>query len=171
MLQKTQQQEVIDIIDIARQALEQAGGDAYKGAKVLEGMARKDVAIANELLMPLLHQASYDAIRKVCIRERGYVARHADSVVTSMAKTSAKSVQSHATRLMAFLLPLGQKKLQDATRTDVEANADFYRKQARTMSQRGRWLEMVANEVTGKKQVKAALTEDRLFALWQEAAA
>jgi len=171
MLQKIEKPEPIDIVEIARKALEKAHGDAYKGAQILEGMARKDVAIANELLMPLLHQASYDAIRKVCMRERGYVARHADSAVASMARSGAKSVQSHATRLMAFLLPLGQKKLQDATRADIEANATFYRKQASTMSQRGRWLELVANEVTGKKRVKAALTEERLFALWQEAAA
>lgn len=163
--------EKIDILEIAEQALNQAKGDAYKAAAILEQHAKRDVNLANELLMRLLHTACYDAIRKVCIRERGYVARQADSVVTAIAKTNAKSVQSHATRLMAFLLPLGQKRLEDATKTDIEANATFYRKQASTMGQRARWLELVANQLQGKRKVKAALTEDVLLSLWQEAAA
>ena len=161
----------IDIIDIARQALEQARGDAYKATGILEEHAKRDVNLANELLMPLLHQACYDAIRQVCIRDRGYVAKQADAALAQQATTGAERIQSHATRLMTFLLPLGQKRLEDATRPDVEANAAFYRKQASTMSQRSRWLELVARALTGKKKVKTVLTEDALLQLWQEASA
>ena len=163
--------ERIDVKEIATQALEQARGDAYKAAHILEQHAQRDVNLANELLMPLLHQACYDAIRQVCIQDRRYVARQADSTLAKQAKEGAQRIQAHATRLMTFLLPLGQKRLQDATKQDIEANAAFYAKQASTMSQRSRWLELIARAMTGKKKVKTLMTEDQLLTLWQEAAA
>ena len=67
MLQKIEKPDPIDIIEIARQALEQARGDAYKGAQILEKLARKDVAIANELLMPLLSGCSLANLFTACL--------------------------------------------------------------------------------------------------------
>jgi hypothetical protein len=163
--------ERIDITDIATQALNEAAGDAYKASQILEEHAKRDVNLANELLMPLLHQACYDAIRQVCIRQRGYIARQADNVIAAAAADGAKRLASQASRLMDFILPLGQKRLSEATRQDIEANAAFYQRQAKTMAERSRWLVLVARELQGKRKVKTSLTEDKLLALYKEATA
>jgi hypothetical protein len=164
----TQLKERVDVYEIAGQALEQARGDAYKATQILEEHARKDVNLANELLFPLLHQACYDAVRKVCIRERGYVARQADNVIAATAQDNARRVKSHATRLMSFTLPYEAKPLGEATRDEVLRNSEFYQKQARTELQRARWLALVAERLQGRKKVKNAMTEDDLMRLWQE---
>jgi len=159
----------IDIADIARSTLDAANGDALKASALLEQHARRDVKVANALLLPLLHQACYDAIRAVCKLERGYIWRQAASDLARHNSEGANRVRSHGRRLMDFILPHGAMRIGEATNAELLRAVDFYRKQARTEMQRARWIELIAQHVEGRRKVKNALTEDRLSELYQQA--
>jgi len=163
-------QNEIDIRDIARSTLEEAGGDAITAAKLLEDHAKRDVNVANALLLPLLHQACYDAIRAVCKQERGFIWKAAEQDLKRQATAGASRVRAHGRRLMDFILPHGAQRLGEATRAELIRAVEFYRKQAQTELQRARWLELVAERVEGRRKVKNALSEDRLGELFREAA-
>lgn len=159
----------MNVQELAQSTLEAANGDAMKATALLEEHARKDVNVANELLMPLLHQACYDAIRRACIQTRGYIAKQADASLKAQASDGKQRIIAHGRGLMDWILPHGAVVLAEATQDQIMKAVDFYRKQARTELHRATFLELVSKRVGGRKKVKNACTESQLLGLWQEA--
>ena len=148
------------VAELAEQALKESRGDAVKATAILEEHAKRDVNIANDLLMPLLRQACYDAIRSVCRRER----RDIWTAPNYTKGGNGQRVTQLASRLMDFPLP-GGLPLAKAKREDLEQAVDFYGKQAQRMAQIREWLHKVAERVDGRKMVKTCLTEQQLAEL------
>ncbi len=148
------------VSELAQQALSEANGDAAKATAILEEHAKRDVNLANELVMPLLRQACYDAIRAVCRSER----RNIWTAPNYTKGGNGQRVTQLASRLMDFPLP-GGLPLAKATRQDLEHAVDFYGKQAQRMAQIREWLHKVAERVDGRKMVKSCLTEQQLAEL------
>ena len=146
--------------DLAEQALKESRGDAVKATAILEEHAKRDVSVANDLLMPLLRQACYDAIRSVCRRER----RDIWTAPNYTKGGNGQRVTQLASRLMDFPLP-GGLPLAKAKREDLEHAVAFYGKQAERMAQIREWLFKVAERVDGRKMVKSCLTERQLAEL------
>lgn len=92
------------------------------------------------------------------------------------ANTGMKASAAHALASIvgkSFLdFPLaGGLPLRDATRSDVERQADLYAGQAKVMNQRARWLSMIAQAVPPGSRVGDILDEARVSALFQQASA
>lgn len=70
---------------------------------------------------------------------------------------------------MAFSLPESKKPLAKATREEVASAAEYYGKVGKTYIARAHWLRLVAQAVPDSQTVGAALSEERLRELQQEA--
>lgn len=152
------------IAKIAKDSLDATGGgDVQAATKHMAARIRADRALRDALTDPLIDVACYDAVSGVIRKERRVVWMAPE--VTS--DTGARIIQlasGNAASLMDFPLP-GGKKLGDATRAEVSAAAEFYRRQAVDMSSKAVWLRFVAQSVPENQRVSEAMTSERLIEL------
>jgi hypothetical protein len=153
------------VTQAAREALLAADNDVLKATEALRQRVKGNPALFRQLMEPLVHDACYDAVRAQCRVQRSAIwsppVHRADSA--DRVKALAQS------NLMSFPLP-GGLRLGDATREDVVKAREFYASQADSMAHKARWLELVAQSLTGRKTVAKALTETRLQELKEAAA-
>lgn len=110
-----------------------------EASKALQAEARTNPELYQYLLDPYLQEASYNAIRTICRRER----RQLWTAPNYTAGGNGERVLSHASRLLDFPLP-GGKRLRHAGHADVTGAREFYQRQAADMRSKANWLDRIA---------------------------
>lgn len=153
----------------AQEAMKEGGGDVQKASRLLEAAVRKNRDLRDALTDPLLANACYDAVRKVCIVERRAIWKPpVEKRVASIVTGAKRVVQLAAGNLLTFPLP-GGKKLGEATRAEISKAAEFYRSQSADMQSKAKWLQLVAQSIPEDKTAGDVLTDKRLRELQKEA--
>lgn len=147
---------VNNIHGLASDALNSSGGDVEQATALLESRAKNDSTIWMALTGPLLSQACYDAVRKICREQRREIwfSENYDK------GGNGDRVAIHAKGLLDWPLP-GGKRLRDAGKEDLDKAADFYHRQASQMMRVAYFLERISEKV-GKKTVGDKFTEEKL---------
>lgn len=152
------------LVDLARQALADAGGDVVQASKLLEDIARKNMRVWVDLTEQLLSQACYQAVSAQIRQER----RQIWTAANYSKGGNGDRVRAHANSLLDFLLP-GGMRLRDATASDVLEAAGVYRRQAVDMTAKADWLFKVAERCgRSTKTVGLLLKESDLQRLRDE---
>ena len=142
------QQKGIEVADFVRRAMDGAS-DYAEGAKRLLAMAKDNPELYRKLMGPVEFTACLDACRQNTRSERKTI-WHAP---VAKPKTSVKALaRANSYTLLDFPLP-GGMRLADATKGDVLAAVEVYRKQATDMGHKANWLDAIAAKMTGKKRV------------------
>lgn len=167
----TQKQTRITIADVARKALEDAGGNVDKATEMFEAAVRQSRALRDQLTEPLIAEACRAAVRKEVREERRtvWVVPTAKPAQVDVKAQADRVVQLAAGTLAMFPLP-GGKRLGEATREEISTAAEFYGRQAADMGAKARWLRLIAQSVPDGKKVGDVLSDARLRELQQEAA-
>jgi hypothetical protein len=151
------------IVELAEKCLADADGNALDATALMEEIVSDDASLFRELMMPLLRTACYDAVGSVIRSTRSQIWNAPNH------DPGGRGARVHAlaagNRLMMFQLP-GGRYLGEATRAEVLVAATFYDRQAKDMTMKGRWLELVAKKMKDEHTpVAKCLTEDALAEL------
>lgn len=114
--------------ELARKAMDECGDDIQAATEKLEAMARSNTKVWKGLTDHLLRAACFEACKAICRQDR----RMIWTAPNYDAGGSGERVRAHGKTLMDMPLP-GGKPLRDATREDLIAASEFYRKQSETM--------------------------------------
>jgi hypothetical protein len=154
--------------EIAARCLDQNPGDIRDATTLMFETVIADPALYRALMDPLVRNACYNALTKVC-RERRQQVWRAPAPVNDLKKQAKRVGAMGEDNLMHFLLPGGQF-LGDATAVDVDVAAQFYLKQARNMHDKGIWLQLIRRALgSTRKPVAAVLSEETLWDLRRQA--
>lgn len=152
------------LADLARKALEDAGGNVVEASALLEDMARKNMKIWKSITESLLSTACYSVV-SAQVRQMRSVIWNAPNYDKG---GNGARVVTHGAGLLDIPLP-GGMKLRDATGQEVLAAADFYQRQASQMTIMANWLAKIAQKVGRRtKPVGALFTEEDLQQLKDE---
>lgn len=153
----------VQIQHLAESALDQAKQDVLAATAIMVEHIQGDDTLYHLLMDKLLRTACYDVIAALCRQRNQVIWETPRRTAAEEAKSvsAAASAAKHA--LMNTILPDGVR-LGDALKEDVEAHADFYLKQGKTMLVKGQWLTLIAKAMDGhtKTPVKKILTETKL---------
>ncbi len=152
----------------ARSALEQAEGDVVKATGILVARVAKDPTLYKPMMDPFIKTACYQAITSQCQQQRRTIWNSKQPTAEQQRDRVVALGQGTAATLMDFPLP-GGMKLRNAKRDDVSAAAEFYRRQSNDMAGKAKWLQLIAQHLTGKKTVSQVMTDARLTELREEA--
>lgn len=145
--------------DLAEQALKDSDGDVEKAVIALEQMCRDNPSAWMAMTERRLSESCYDECRKLIHSER----RQIWTAPNYDPAQSGERVKTHAKSIMDLPLP-GGKLLKNASREDLAAASDFYRKQAATMAQLSQFFWLVRDKVEEGRTVAecadAALLEE-----------
>lgn len=144
----------------AAKALEDASGDQGRAISILSDRVRRDTALKQAILDPLIEYACGNAIRKAIQDGRSKVW----NAPTKAANDRQRLAVLAASNLMIFPLP-GGKLLKDATKAELIDASGFYAKQSKDMAAKSRWLALVADEVSEKGVVGQSMSEAKLIEL------
>ena len=149
----------------ARDALDRANGDFEKATDYLEKHIHDDEVLFHAVVDPLVRIACSDILRGFTHQSRNRLFNGLNKETDSEGKIKALG----AANFMMFQLP-GGKPLENATKVEVMSGAHYYLKQAKTMTIRGHWLELVSKAMTNNKtRVADQFNNERLGALWEKA--
>lgn len=161
----------------AREALEKAGGDWSKAAKIFRGWLDNDRGLYNDLTLPLVDKAIWAAIRLAAggprrpIWERGKNPVKFDwpDAKPDRARKDGALAMVAETHLMMFPLQ-GGLVLGDATRPQVTESCEMYGKMAAGNAVKARWLSLVASKLRGDTKTVAQQLKEQDLRVLQAAA-
>lgn len=156
--------------------------DAYEKTKDREAAVKlaineiySDQALYKTVCDDLLHTAVHDLVNRECSRIR---AAAWNATQTTMARSMAESAQMacaraiEGKRVVLMEYPLSNGLLGDYTGPDLDAEADNYELNARTLSRRAFWLRSIRLCLPDDTAtVRDALDEQALLALQEKAGA
>jgi hypothetical protein len=160
------------IAEAARRAVKEGGGDPRSATDILEAAVRKDQRLRDAIMAPLVRQACYSVVSAEIRRERSTVwnSTPKERVERIGRSQTQRVIQLAAGTLLMFPLP-GGVKLGEATRVQIAEAATFYGRQASDMSDKARWLRLVAERVPEGKTAGQVFTDQALRDLQAEACA
>lgn len=163
--------ETTNLLHLARESLAACDGAWQPAAMLLEQRITEDSSLFRALMMPLVRTAVWALIRRAAHGKRRETWLGPSTAGTDKGADGLKLAgDRHASNLLAFTLR-GGRRLADATRAEVEASASWYLTLARTNGIRGRWLLLVAQAMEDAPTVAAALDNNGLLRLREEAEA
>lgn len=161
-------EEVDSVATCARLALAESKGDPGKATEKLVARVRKDKALREAILDPLVEYACNQAVMREVRVNRGNVwVPPSPERLARMPDAERVRALANGTLLM-FPLP-GGKRLGEATREEVAEAARFYERQAGDMAHKARWLQLVAQSIPDGKTAGKVLSDERLRDLQTEA--
>lgn len=167
----------LTIQEVAKRALDDAGGNIDTAAAMFEKAIRASERLKELLTEPLITRACRDAVMHQMREHRRTIWMSQTAPVRAAptpppqpdAKGQAERVvQLAAGTLLMFPLP-GGRYLGDATRAEIAEVAVMYSQRATDAGHKARWLQLIAQSVPEGKTVKEALTDARLRELQAEA--
>lgn len=148
------------LTEVAKARVAECGEDRRMACQRLA----EDIAADPSLLMPIAELAARQLVGQRLSADRKAIITRAQSISD---RDRVLQAELAATNLwMDFPLMCGTR-LGDATRQEVTATAERYLKLGRANTKRGRFLQSVAQAVTGKKKVRQVLTEDQINLRWK----
>lgn len=163
----------LTLSQLAREVLTEADGDTETASEALTNRLLED----RSLLQSVISQAVADAVayrvRYSMRSERAWIVRQATRPPAAPSHGSKDDVIALAKGLAASLLdmPLARGvRLRDATREQVQEQADMYAAQASDMGHKARWLNLIAQAIPADSTVGDVLTDARATELWKEVA-
>lgn len=157
--------------DLARAELQRAEGDTEKATTNLVVRLHRD----RELLRLVIEDAISIAVSS-CV-EGTMRGKRAALIRTSTEPRSSEEGQAAATAHVHFLttslldFPLANGlKLREATREQVEIQANRYELFANDTARKARWLFIVAQFTPAGKRVGDVISDERALELWRNAA-
>lgn len=150
----------VGLFKVAREALYECDGDRVAAIELLRKWIDNDRGLFDQLINPMIDDALANAIRKVSTDDRQTL-----RLVASNPDRGAAGIVAMVERtLLDFPLPRG-KRLGDATPTEVQEAAEYYRARERFNRQEARWYELVFEAMQGGSRVEAVLSHDALARL------
>lgn len=143
-------------------------GEYDAAAKLLEKWAREDTDLWLALTESILSTTCRNAVRDVGIKRRAEVWDNVPDTpqIPVPQDQQGGRLRTIASKMSLLMFPmLDGKVLGDSTRDDVMAMADWYRRRAKNMAHKAKWLELIAEQLTGKRHVKSCFSEQDLVAL------
>lgn len=157
----------VTITDLAKAALDAAEGEILRAAELMEEEVRAAPQKYHELMDPRVRDACYDAVSQVV---RGMRARIVESITKEPPKQHGDRVRKLASGNLCMLFPLpGGKPLAHATRADVLAGAEHYRKLAEDTHAKATWLARIAEKMKGDQVVSKVFDEATLRKMMADA--
>lgn len=156
---------------ISARAMKQACNDVAEARRLAWKWIEADPSLYASLIVPLVMTALDDECRDVlhAIRRTAW----GSSAPSGEAKMSATLRLGHQQvaedRLLAYPLRSG-KALGEATKNDLDAEANYYLSSGKTHLIRGTWLQLIAGRLKAKT-VKEQFTERQLASLQKTAEA
>ena len=155
------------IHNLAREALNECGGDTKLATQKLVAWLNSDKALMKNVVSHAIYEAARTAINQKMANARQRLASAAERVLSGK-----DSVMALAGGIAASLLdfPLaGGVKLATATREQVIEAADRYESTAIDAKHKSQWLRLIAQSVPEGKTVGDVLSDARALELWKEA--
>jgi hypothetical protein len=148
---------------LAREALEERDGNVEKAHSYLDNKLKHDAKLRSALIAAALQDAIEMRVRAANRSERVRIVNIGNRASFDALADGFESC------FMDFPLSSGIK-LRDATRDQIIAQSETYRKMSLDTSHKARWLELIAQSVPANRTAGDALTEQRLNELWKETA-
>lgn len=162
----------ISLQETIQQAIGEASNDAPAAAQLLEKWVRKDRRLFNELMMPYLSGACWDAIRRYCRREKRSLWTAPRYHMSGKGERVIHLAENNARSLFDFRLPLpGLPRLGDSNKEQVQSAEEFYQSQAKDMHAKAYWLHLIVEKMSANTTVRQQLSEELLLKLQQKALA
>jgi hypothetical protein len=156
------------VADVARESLEDAGGDVIRATDAMVAVVQKDQRLFRDLMSPLVKSACYAAVRSQCRAQRRTIWHAAQPSADSERAKVVALAGGIAATYYDFPLP-GGVRLGDAMREEVKDAAGFFAKQSEDMGHKARWLQMIARATPADKRVRDALTLKKIESMKQKA--
>lgn len=158
------------IHDIAREFLDDAGGITSVAIERLQQLIREDEALRIAIAADAVMAFAAQHIEKKMREDRAAIwTRAAQKGEVTKPKTSVAAL-ANGIRESILNFPLaGGIRLRDATREQVEEQAQRYAAASRDMGHKARWLSAIAQRVEPGQTVGECLSEDDALALHREA--
>lgn len=160
-------QESLTRTDIAREALEHAGGSMMKACDALIARAKQDPQLY-QLFVPdtILRDQIWLALRCACCEDRE-IAWHEQAEEPALPVQNGARVhllaRSNALSLLRMRLPLRHlPMLGDATKEQLHEAVTFYLQRATDMSAKGQFLSLVEKKLPQGARVREKFTEQKL---------
>jgi hypothetical protein len=155
------------------QALRKFGGDRRKAEDHIFNTLRDDPHLMREMIRSAIFHGINETARKAQAGDRS-------SIFASVQKQPpVKTAEQHRADAQATIRVITRSlldyplrdgtKLKDATREAIVADAKHLEAQANTMSQRAKWLQLIAQSVGDGKRCGDVVSEDRARELLEEA--
>lgn len=157
--------------DIAREMLDDAGGDTSVAIDRLQARIVEDKALRLSIAATAINFLAEQRITKAMRDARRIIwSAAAPKASATKPKTSVSALANGIrSSLMDFTLA-GGLRLRDAMRPEVEAQAQFYASTSRDTGHKARWLTAIATRMTDGAKVSDALSDAEVVALHQETA-
>ena len=159
--------EVPSLMALARQALNESGGNQHNARLVLIERIYQDPVLSDAHFKPLLEQAVQEALSRVQRLANAQIREALEAPVNPTMPHNARLRWLARANLMNYRLSNGTP-VSDASRGDLVKDGDFHIKQGRTMLHTGRWMRLVGQHLPNGKIVRQAMNEERLHELWKE---
>lgn len=155
--------DAVTLATLARDALAARDGNIEKAIGYLVNRLKRDENLLQILVEGAIRDAIGMRVNSAHLNNRAAVIRAA-----SRADVEALAI-GHLYAFMDF--PLGDgTKLRNATREQVESQAERYAKISSDTGHKHRWLRLIAQSTPPDQLVGESLTEARISALWKETA-
>jgi hypothetical protein len=151
----------ITLRTLAAKALRSRDGKVEPAIKALEAMLRRD----RKLLRTIVAEAIHEAVGSIVAD------KHRERRRTVIRLATREDVEALAAGFgIAFgEFPLaGGVKLKEATREQIERQAEFYQHTAIDTGHKARWLRLIAQSLRPGEVAGEKITEQRFSELWKE---
>jgi hypothetical protein len=149
-------------LQAAHEELTKAKGDVRRGAERFAKRVRGTPSLRDALLEPLIETACYQMLAQMHAQARKLV------WTAPPPETTGGRLVNLAHSLLDFPLP-GGTRLARASRAEVLAGAELYRKRAKDEGHKARWLARVAEGMDETQTAGEAFDEPTLRRLQKEA--
>jgi hypothetical protein len=159
-----------NLIELARNALEESEHDEVKATEVLRDYVLDDLGYVYEICQLIIHRVARDEMHTTQYTARQRATTTVQPSPPAANPDSVKALASVIGRtLLDFRLPKGMPVLRDATAEDIAEAITRYRKTAATMTLRVQWLEAIAARLEPGQTVGQALDEVTVRRMYEEA--
>lgn len=166
--------EDVTLASLVRAALDTFDGDADKASEYLFKKLLKDQSLLRQVIRSAIGYAVYHKTQETVRKGRSEIVNLAYEAARMAGAKASKGpsrddVEAKARIVVAGLLdfPLaGGKKLRDATREEIAAQADRYEKQIKDEAHKARWLRLIEPIVPEGELAGEVLTEEQVQQLW-----
>lgn len=155
----------INLYSLAADALDEKNGDVQKAVNYLRLRLNKDRALLEIVLEEAVQFALSEKPRAASKATRYNLVASVERAANRGSVVALS--RGIAASLLDFRLP-GGKKIKDANRSEIEADAEFYGRQASDMGHKARWLRLIAQSIPDGKLGGDVISAERALELWEE---
>ena len=157
--------------DIAREMLDEAGGDTSVAIARLQARIAEDEALRISIAGAAIRVLVAEGVTLKMRLDRKTIWDNATKKGDTPKPKTSVSALANGIRESLLDFPLaGGKRLRDAVREEVEAQAQLYAATSRDAGHKARWLTAIATRMDDGATVSDAISEAEVVALHQETA-